>query len=171
MMGLIVVAIVSLLIVGVGFFHRSRLIRQNSEQTTVTVSSTKRSEEKISRTEQKKEKTKQYTVQANDTLASIAERCDMSINQLADLNDMKVSTVLKVGESISVPADKYRQLVNQQSSSATQQANANNVAVQNNTTTSSQQATTGNVGGTNPATQQVGASLNGQNNRSAAGVQ
>lgn len=102
---LIITGVIALVICGFGFTRLTSQVKTtNSQQESAPVTETTLSSEK-------KMKLKKYAVQKSDTLASIAEICDMSINELAEINDMKVTKVLKTGQVIKVPANKYKKLM------------------------------------------------------------
>ncbi|MEG2443233.1 MAG: LysM peptidoglycan-binding domain-containing protein, partial [Acinetobacter sp.] len=45
----------------------------------------------------------QYTVKRGDTLIGLASRYGMDTSQLAELNDIKPNTQLRIGDVIKVP--------------------------------------------------------------------
>lgn len=103
-MGLVIVATISILICLFGFMRLQAQVKTtNQTDASVEVATSSSSEDQV--------KLKSYTVQKGDTLASVAEICKLSINELAKLNDISVTKVLKPGQKIKVPADQYDKLM------------------------------------------------------------
>lgn len=49
-------------------------------------------------------KTENYTVQRGDTLSSIATRSKITLNELAELNNLKANSGIRLGQSLKIPA-------------------------------------------------------------------
>lgn len=130
---LITTAAVGVLAIGTCFFGHAREtneIEKNKEQYAAlqssSSSSTKQTEESTTTKEEstsssvtststeEKEKstpnTADYTIQSGDTLGGIAATCDITIDELLELNHWKREKTLMTGEVIKVPKDKVAAL-------------------------------------------------------------
>ena len=85
-----------------GLFVGQKLKLSGSPETAKVQTSTNTKTQSTAASKKTEVETESYAVRSGETLASIARKFDMSLNELVALNDMSLTSTIRVGQKLKV---------------------------------------------------------------------